>query len=171
MGQPYIGEIRLFGGNFAPFGWAFCNGAIMSIAQNTAMFQLLGTSYGGDGQSTFGLPDLQGRVPIHQGQGAGLSSYVMGQTGGTETVTLTAAQLPQHSHAAVGSGGNPVVSPLGATWGNSGITNKVFGPGTSANNSMNPASLASNSGGQPHDNVVPFLAVAPPPRSDTLWRS
>src|SRR5271170_3444145 len=103
MGSPYIGELRLFGGNFAPFGWALCNGALLAISQNDTLYQLIGTTYGGDGVNTFGLPDLQGRFPIHQGQGSGLQNYVQGQRSGSENVTLTAVQLPAHSHPAVGS--------------------------------------------------------------------
>lgn len=99
MAEAFLGEIRLFGFNFAPRGWAFCNGQILSISQNTALFSLLGTQYGGNGIQTFALPDLQGRVPVGQGNGAGLSSYVIGEEGGTESVTLTQGQLPQHNHA------------------------------------------------------------------------
>ena len=102
MAQPYIGEIRLFGGLFAISGWSFCNGSLLPISQNPALFQLLGTTYGGDGVNTFAIPDLQGRVPVHQGQGAG-QNYVIGQKSGVETVTLTTAQLPSHPHGALGS--------------------------------------------------------------------
>ena len=98
MAQPYIGEIRMFGGNFAPLGWAFCDGQLLAIAQNDALFSLIGTTYGGDGQSTFALPDLRGRIPIHQGQGPLLTPRQIGETGGSETVTLTPAQLPTHTH-------------------------------------------------------------------------
>ena len=100
MSQPFIGQIKIFGGNFAPAGHAFCDGALMPIVQNEALFSLIGTTYGGDGQTTFAVPDLRGRVPVHQGTGAGLTARVLGQTGGTETVTLTAPQLPAHSHPA-----------------------------------------------------------------------
>ena len=161
MAQPYVGEIRMFGGNFAPLGWAFCNGALQSISQNQTLYQLLGTTYGGDGVNTFGLPDLQGRIPVHQGQGAGLQNYVLGQKGGVETVTLTVAQLPSHSHTAMGSAsGGAASTPMGATWGNSAIANKSFGPGTSANNSMNPGSMGMTGGNQPHDNLLPFVVLS-----------
>src|SRR3954447_19768884 len=100
MAQPYVGEIRMFAGNFAPAGWAMCAGQLMPISENDALFNLIGTTYGGDGQSTFGLPDLQGRAPLHMGQGSGLSSYVIGQNGGVESVTLTTQQMPTHNHAA-----------------------------------------------------------------------
>ena len=161
MTQPYIGEIRMFGGNFAPYGWAFCNGAIQSISQNDVLFNLIGTTYGGDGQQTFALPDLQGRIPIHQGQGNGLSTYVLGQKAGSETVTLTTSQLPAHPHVAMGSAaGSAATTPSNNTWGNSGIQNKSFGPGTSANNTMNNASIALTGGNQPHDNLMPFLVLS-----------
>ena len=99
--DPFIGEIVMFGGNFAPRGWAFCDGQLLAIASNTALFSVLGTTYGGDGRTTFALPDLRGRVPIHPGHGPGLSAYALGQKGGTETVTLTQNQMPSHSHVAI----------------------------------------------------------------------
>src|SRR5437773_12295055 len=98
MAQPYVGEIRMFGGNFAPAGWMFCDGQLLPISENETLFQLIGTTYGGDGQSTFALPDLRGRVPIHQGTNQG-TSYTLAETGGVETVTLTTNQIPVHSHA------------------------------------------------------------------------
>src|SRR6186713_2435722 len=98
MSQPFVGEIRMFGGNFAPAGWAFCNGQVLPISENDVLFNLIGTTYGGDGQETFALPNLQSRVPIHMGQGPGLSSYTIGEMGGTETVTLTTNQIPAHNH-------------------------------------------------------------------------
>src|SRR5512143_818219 len=108
MGSPYVGEIRMFGGNYAPVGWAFCNGAIMPISENETLFNLIGTTYGGDGQTTFALPDLRGRLPLHMGQGGGLSNYVIGQQGGVETVILTTQQIPARSHVpqAVSVSGN-----------------------------------------------------------------
>jgi microcystin-dependent protein len=161
MSDQYVGEIRMFGGSFAIYGWSYCNGALLSIAQNSALFQVLGTTYGGDGVNTFGLPDLQGRVPVHQGQGAGLQNYVLGQKSGVETVTLNSAQLPAHSHPAVGSAsGAATGNPTNATWGNSAISNKSFGPGTSADGSMNQLSLGMSGGNQPHDNMLPFLVVS-----------
>jgi microcystin-dependent protein len=161
MAQPYIGEIRLFAGTFAIYGWSFCNGAAMSIAQNEALFNLLGTTYGGDGVNTFNLPDLQGRVPVHQGQGAGLSNYPLGQKAGVENVTLTVAQLPAHSHVAMGSAtGTGTSNPGNATWGNSGIVNESFGAGSSANSSMNAGSTSMTGGNQPHNNLLPYLVVS-----------
>jgi microcystin-dependent protein len=158
MGSPYIGELRLFGGNFAPYNWALCNGQLLSISQNSALFQLIGTTYGGDGVNTFGLPNLQGRFPIHQGQGNGLQNYVLGQMAGSETVTLVANQLPAHNHGAVGSNGN-AAPPANATWGSSSAQANSFGPGNSANAQMNPTSIGLTGGNQPHDNMTPFLAI------------
>jgi microcystin-dependent protein len=161
MSDQYVGEIRMFGGTFAIQGWSYCNGSLISISQNSTLYQLLGTTYGGDGVNTFALPDLQGRVPVHQGQGAGLQNYVLGQKAGAETVTLTVAQLPAHPHGAVGSAsGAGIGNPAGATWGNSGITNNSFGPGPSANASMNNGSTGMSGGSQPHDNMLPFLVVS-----------
>src|ERR1700722_5900322 len=117
MAQPYLGEIRMFGGSYAPFGWAFCGGQTMSISQNSALYNLIGTTYGGDGVNTFNLPNLLCRVPVHQGQGSGLSNYALGQQGGTETVTLTTSQLPQHTHMAMGSSaGARSANPANLTW-------------------------------------------------------
>jgi microcystin-dependent protein len=161
MAQPYIGEIRLFGGTFAPYGWSFCNGASLPISQNDALYNLIGTTYGGDGVQTFQLPNMQSRVPVHQGQGAGTSNYVLGQLGGAETVTLNANQLPSHTHVAMGSAGASQTNPAGNSWGNnSGTLPKSFAPGTSANNTMNAGSMGMTGGGQPHDNLLPFLVVS-----------
>ena len=115
MAQPYVGEIRLFAGNFAPVGWAFCDGATLAIATNDVLFNLIGTTYGGDGQQTFNLPNLAGRVPVHQGQGPGLQNYIIGQLAGVESVTLAVNQMPIHSHAFQAAGGTGHVSqPEGA---------------------------------------------------------
>jgi microcystin-dependent protein len=144
----------MFPGNFAPQGWALCDGSIMSIASNTVLFQLIGTTYGGDGQSTFALPDLRGRAPIHQANG-----FVIGQMAGVETVTLTPNQLPIHSHlpqAAASGAGLPANSPLGNVWsGWTGGQFSLLAPGVS----MSPAAISANGGSQPHDNMVPFLAI------------
>lgn len=154
MSEPYVGEIRMVGFNFAPVGWAFCNGAVMAISQFETLFNLIGTTYGGDGQNTFALPDLQGRFPVHQG-----ASYFIGETGGVENVTLTVNQMPAHNHAAVcsPSGGN-VASPAAAFWstdpeGNTAAYNEVAG------SSMGGSALASAGSGQPHENVQPFLGL------------
>jgi len=157
MAQPYVGEIRMFGGTFAIQGWAFCNGALMSIAQNPTLYQAIGTTYGGDGTSTFALPDLQGRIPVHQGQGAGLQNYILGQKGGVESVTLITAQLPAHTHAAMAGSSSAQSSPANASWG--GVANNTYGPGASADNTMNAGSLALTGNSQPHDNMLPFLVL------------
>jgi microcystin-dependent protein len=152
MSSPFIGEIRMFGGNFAPAGWAFCNGALIPISENDALFNLIGTTYGGDGQSTFALPNLQSRVPIHVGPG-----FALGQSGGTESVTLTTSQIPSHSHvplaqAAVGSQN----SPANGLWANSSV-NPYSNVAPSV--AMNVVAIGSTGGSQPHDNMIPFLAV------------
>ena len=154
MSSPFIGEIRMLGCNFAPAGWAFCSGQLMSIAENSALFDLIGTTYGGDGVQTFALPNLQGRIPMHQGPG-----FVIGQMAGTESVTLNTNQIPGHTHPAqagngsVGTAGN---SPAGAYFNK--WTGSAFGtPG--ANATLNPAAVSTVGGGQSHDNMPPFLAI------------
>jgi microcystin-dependent protein len=158
MATPFVGEIRLFGGNFAPQGWAFCDGSLLAIDQNTVLFQLIGTTYGGDGQQTFGLPDLRGRVPMHQGNG-----FVIGQMSGSETVTLLSNQVAQHSHPAQAGTGGDVVSPQNAVWssdpgGNTAAwTAPINNPPSMSSNAIG----SNNTGGtQPHDNMQPFLAVS-----------
>jgi microcystin-dependent protein len=158
MAQPYVGEIRLFGGTFAIAGWAFCNGALQSISQNPTLYQLIGTTYGGDGVNTFALPDLQGRVPVHVGQGAGLQNYVLGQKGGVQSVTLITAQLPAHPHIAMAGSGAAQSSPANTSWG--AVGNNTYGPGASADKTMNAGTMGpSNGGNQPHDNMLPFLVL------------
>ncbi len=155
MATPFIGEIRMFGGNFAPQGWAFCDGSLMAISQNDALFNLIGKTYGGDGQQTFGLQDLRGRVQIHQGAG-----FVIGQRSGTETVTLTAGQLPAHTHGAVASGSGDQVSPNNGFWSSDPGGNTAAYTATS-NDTMATNAIGSNDpGAQPHDNMQPFLAVS-----------
>ncbi|MBE2193549.1 MAG: phage tail protein [Anaerolinea sp.] len=151
MSNPYIGEIRMFGGNFAPAGWAFCNGATLSISENDALFTLIGTTYGGDGQTTFNLPDLQGRVPVHQG-----NSFVLGQIGGTESVTLTPTQMPAHNHIAQGATGNTDVNPTGRAPSSLLQMYLPFDPSVVGN--MNPTSVVG--GSQPHENRQPYLAIS-----------
>jgi microcystin-dependent protein len=157
MGTPYVGEIRMFAGNFAPAGWAFCNGAQLAISENEVLFQLIGTTYGGDGQSTFNLPNLSSRVPVHMGTGGG-QSYIIGQAAGEEQVTLTTQQIPSHNHTPLclsGSGGQ--ASPANLLWAaqssNSPYQN-VTPTLQMAANAIKPAG-----GSQPHDNMVPFLAI------------
>lgn len=158
MAQPYVGEVRLFAGNFAPAGWMFCDGQLLPISENETLFQLIGTTYGGDGESTFALPDLRGRVPVHQGAGPGLQSYVLAESGGAEQVTLTPAQIPAHTHAlrgntAVGTGSAPGNAVLAAT----GTVNS-YGSGT-PDQAMTAGALSAVGGSQPHSNMAPFLAV------------
>lgn len=156
--DPFIGQIILFAGNFAPSGWALCNGQLMSIAQNTALFSILGTTYGGDGVTTFGLPDLRSRVPIHPGQGQGLSPYSLGQKGGVESVTLTSNQMPIHSHGfAPGCSTDP---PSGQNPSNSvpaALDTQAYG--SEANANMRPGNSTNAGGSQAHDNVQPYLSV------------
>ena len=155
--QAFIGEIRMFGGNFAPQGWALCQGQTMQISQNQALFTLIGTTYGGDGTQTFALPNLQGRVPVHFGQGQGLSPYVQGETVGVETVTLIANQIPAHTHVPQGDGTNGGSNaPGGNFWGTSTGVKQYLAASTTQ---MNPAAIALAGGNQPHDNMLPFLAV------------
>jgi microcystin-dependent protein len=157
MAQPYIGEIRMFGGNFAPDGWALCDGQLLPIAENDALFALIGSTYGGDGQSTFGLPDMRGRIPLHQGQVAGLSSHQIGEQGGSETVTLTAAQMPAHMHRLASGFAATSGDPTGAAVANTGAT-AIYGTGA-ANVAMNPAASVSAGGNQPHNNLMPYQCV------------
>jgi microcystin-dependent protein len=154
--DPYIGEIRIVGFNFAPRGWAFCNGQLLSIVQNTALFSILGTTYGGNGVTTFALPNLQGRVPMHPGAGPGLTPRVLGETSGTANVTLISTQLPAHTHQALASGNDAdTASPFNAAWGTAGTVQ--YRP--DSNTLMNAAALASAGGNQPHNNLQPYLTV------------
>ena len=162
MSDPFVGEIRIFSLNFAPKGWAFCNGQILSISQNTALFSLLGTFYGGDGRVTFALPNFQGRAPLHQGQGPGLTERSLGEEGGEATVTLTGSELPAHPHAARCSSvpglqpgpANNVWSPLPAR-----PTPPPVYSDAGPNVAMNPAALAQAGGSQPHNNLSPYLGL------------
>jgi microcystin-dependent protein len=156
MAQPYIGEIRMFGGNFAIAGWALCNGALLSIAQNNALFNVIGTTYGGNGTTNFAVPDLQCRVPVHQGQGLGLQNYVLGQQGGAETVTLIVGQLPAHTHTAIGSSASGASgNPAGNTW----ATNLVQSFAAAGAASMNSASTSMTGGNAAHDNMLNFVGI------------
>jgi microcystin-dependent protein len=160
MSQPFIGEIRMVGFNFAPYGWALCNGQLMSISQNTALFSLLGTYYGGDGVNTFALPNLQSRVPIHQGTGPGLTPYVIGQTGGTENVTLTTQQMPQHNHTigCVNSGGNQA-SPSNNYPAMESTGTSLDYSNSNPNATMGPLTVGFNGNSLPHPNIQPYLCV------------
>ncbi|MEH6420585.1 phage tail protein [Pseudomonas sp. CGJS7] len=162
MSEPFVGEIRLFGFGRTPVGWIPCEGQLLSIAQYDVLFALLGTTYGGDGQSTFGVPNLSGRVPIHQGTGPGLSNYVIGQMSGTESVTLITQQMPAHNHTLlattqlasatqIGTG-----VELGALNGDAMYVTDTSGSSALA---MNPTSLTTAGGSQPHDNLMPTLTA------------
>jgi microcystin-dependent protein len=157
MSTPYIGEIRMFGGTFAPVGWAFCNGQLLPISQNDALFSLIGTTYGGDGQTTFALPDLRGRIPIHQGSG-----FQLGQIAGTETVTLTTQQIPNHTHPPqCKSTAGELGSPQNAVWAASASNQTIYSnAGPTGGVSMKATAMANDGGSQPHDNMMPFLAVS-----------
>lgn len=159
MGQSYIGEIRMFGGNFAPAGWAFCNGQLVPIAENDTLFNLIGTTYGGDGQETFALPDLQGRVPIHQGTSAGIT-YVLGEKAGVETVTLNTQQIPRHNHTALSKNTDSNAgTPQNAIWAKNQTNQTIYSTVAPATN-MNQGALTQTGGSQPHENMMPFLAIS-----------
>ncbi|HEX2923344.1 MAG TPA: tail fiber protein [Chloroflexota bacterium] len=153
MAQPYVGEIRMLAGNFAPVGWMFCEGQLLSISEYETLFNLIGTTYGGDGQSTFGLPDLRGRLPIHYGAG-----YTLAQTGGVETVTLTNSQIQAHSHpvSCVPGPGNQR-NPIGNVWAASAAGEKPYSSEL-GNVPLQP--LAASGGSQPHNNLPPYLCVS-----------
>lgn len=160
MSEPFIGEIRVFGFNFAPRGWALCDGQLLPIAQNTALFSLLGTIYGGDGRTTFALPDLRGRAALHQGNGPGLSPRAIGQRSGSETNTLSVNQLPSHTHQvrAFGGPGNANTAP-GNVWSNdAGNQSATYNSGA-ANANMGSSALANTGGNQAVNNMQPFLVV------------
>jgi microcystin-dependent protein len=166
MAQPFVGQVIRVGFNFAPAGWMQCQGQLLPISQYETLFSLIGTTYGGDGQTTFALPDLQGRVPLSMGQGQGLANYAIGQNGGSETITLTGAQMPQHQHfanaiASAGTGSTPGSSLLPANEGPQGISQVfTYAPYDQANQTaLSASSIAANQGGQPHENRQPFLAV------------
>ncbi len=154
--EPFIGQIQLFGFGWAPTGWALCNGQLLSISANTALFSLLGTTYGGDGRTTFGLPDLRGRVPVGQGQGPGLSSVDLGEQAGVESVTLTVQQLAQHGHGVSATANSTSKSPADAVPGFN-PNNPAFGPTDGTAMAQNMIGLTGNS--QPHENRQPFLGA------------
>jgi microcystin-dependent protein len=159
MSDPFVGEIRMFGGNFAPMGWAFCDGSLLAIIENETLFNLIGTTYGGDGQTTFALPDLRGRVPVHRGQGPGLSPRIQGEKGGTENVTLTAPQMPSHSHVLRASTAAATLgAPGGAVLAKAPVN--VYGT-AAATQPMAASGLTPSPGGsQPHSNMAPYLAIS-----------
>lgn len=153
MAQPYVGEVRMFAGNFAPAGWMFCEGQLLPISENETLFNLIGTTYGGDGESTFALPDLRGRVPVHQGNG-----FILAETGGAEEINLTVGQIPAHSHPLLGSTANGAqAAPDGAVLASSTVITP-YAPET-ANVAMAQAAVLSIGGSQPHTNFQPYLCI------------
>lgn len=151
MGQPYIGEIRMFSGNYPPAGWAFCDGSLMPISENDTLFNLIGTTYGGDGQETFALPNLQSRIPMHMGSG-----YVLSETLGEETITLTVNQIPSHNHIPQASRTSNRAQAAGNIWAGSALNQfSTAGPTTT----LNPAAINPSGGSQSHDNMSPYLCV------------
>ena len=156
MADPFVAEIRIFPFNFAPKGWAWCDGQLMPLSQNTALFSLLGTTYGGNGKSNFALPDLQGRAPMHPGQGPGLSLHDLGETGGSDTVTLLESEMPAHSHGWQVSVAEALQNdPNGQNYGGGTGINLYAVPGATV--SMAPESLTPTGGDQPHNNLQPYL--------------
>jgi len=162
MADNFVGEVRIFTGNFPPTGWAFCNGQLLPISQNTALFSLLGTNYGGDGKTTFGLPNLQGAFPMHAGAsaGPGLTQRITGETGGAETVALTKDQIPAHTHAvnaaAVATAGTPDATTALAP---NSAGNPMYRWSPTQRGHQSPATVLAGGGGAPHDNLQPYLAV------------
>ena len=159
MADPFVAEIRIFGFNFPPKGWAFCNGQLLPISQNTALFSLLGTTYGGDGKSTFALPDLQGNAPMHPGQGPGLSQHDLGETGGSETVSLLESEIPAHPHglmcnAAPGNRTNPVGNAIARA-----PSGSPYAPAGPPSAQLATQALPPAGGDQPHNNMQPYLTL------------
>jgi microcystin-dependent protein len=155
VSNPYVGEIRLFAGNFAPAGWAFCEGQLMAISENETLFNLIGTTYGGDGESTFALPDLRGRVPVHQGNG-----LVLAESGGVESVTLTTAQMPAHGHTALAStAAASAVAPANHVLASASLATITPYGSDAPRGSVAPQAVTAIGGSQPHDNTQPFLCV------------
>lgn len=158
MADPFLAEVRLFPFNFAPIGWAQCNGQLLPISQNTALFSLLGTTYGGDGKSTFALPNLQGRFTIGQGQGPGLSLRDLGETGGSDTVTLLASQMPVHGHPLMSTSSPTSADPTNATLApTANGSNAYRAPGTTT--PMAASAVSPAGGSKPHDNLQPYLTL------------
>jgi len=159
MAQPYIGEIRMFAGNFPPVGWMFCDGQLLPISENETLFQLIGTTYGGDGESTFALPNLQSRVPMHMGNGPDGVNYQIGEAAGVESVTLSTQQIPVHTHALIGTTNGAVqTNPSGRLFGVSPSV-EYCTAGLQADTNMNAGAISPVGGSQPHENCQPFLCV------------
>ena len=162
MSNPFVAEIRIFTGNFAPKGWALCDGQLLPISQNTALFSLLGTTYGGDGKSNFALPNLQGSAPMQAGQGPGLSLRALGEVGGEQTVTLLQTEMPAHSHTAQGSAGSTQTAPPNNSWASGaklGGGNLYAPTNPQSNVQMSPFGTSISGGNQPHNNMMPFLGL------------
>lgn len=160
--DPFVAEIRIFGFNFAPKGWAFCDGQLLPLSQNTALFSLLGTTYGGDGRSNFALPNLQGNAPMHSGQGPGLSLHDLGETGGSETVTLLESEMPAHTHTVVSKGTPPPAAsgtPAATTAFGRSNGGTAYTPAVNLG-AMAPAMIAPAGGSQPHNNMMPYLTLS-----------
>jgi microcystin-dependent protein len=158
MADPFVAEIRIFPFNFAPKGWAFCDGQILPLSQNTALFSLLGTTYGGDGKSNFALPDMQGNAPMHPGQGPGLSLHDLGETGGSETVSLLESEIPAHSHAVNASAADGTIGSPNSQLVASGVGVNMYTTSLNAA-SLNPNAVATAGGDQPHNNLQPYLTL------------
>lgn len=163
MADPFVAEIRIFAGNFAPTGWATCDGQLLPLSQNTALFSLLGTTYGGNGKSNFALPDLQGRAPMFWGQGPGLSQRDLGETGGSQNVTLLQSEIPAHSHTAKASGVPATnLTPTDGIWAVSGsrrAPSNLYSATASSGNTLAPTALSATGGSQPHNNMPPYLTL------------
>jgi microcystin-dependent protein len=158
MADPFVAEIRIFPFNFAPKGWAWCDGQLLPLSQNTALFSLLGTTYGGNGKSNFALPNLMGSAPMHPGQGPGLSLHDLGEMGGSETVTLLESEIPSHSHSTVNNtdtGGQ--LSAEGRLWGEANT--RIYSSNANPQQTMSPVALSPTGGGQPHNNMQPYLTL------------
>ncbi len=160
MSNPFVAEIRIFPFNFAPQGWAFCDGQILPLSQNTALFSLLGTTYGGDGKSNFALPNLQGSAPMHPGQGPGLSLHDLGETGGSDSVSLLESELPSHSHPVMAAALLGTAQTPSATLGLARSRGyAAYSPTTTGLTSLSPSAIAPTGGDQPHNNLMPYLTL------------